>query len=170
MIKEAVDDISRMKRDRDINLKKHEVIKKGCWKKTTSQSLKVGQLIKVSKDERVPADLILLYTTEKSGTVFIRTDQLDGETDWKLRRAVSYTQNANAPSRIHELMGEVTCNPPTNMIYEFEGVYENRAHNVTEPLSLENTLWANTVLASSGYIIGQVAFTGKQTRAEMNSQ
>ena len=91
MIKEAVDDFSRMKRDRDLNLKKLEVMKKGCWKKTPSQSLRVGQLVKVSKDERVPADLVLLYTTEKAGTVFIRTDQLDGETDWKLRRAVNFT-------------------------------------------------------------------------------
>jgi phospholipid-translocating ATPase len=36
--------------------------------------------------------MILLYTTEKGGSVFIRTDQLDGETDWKLRKAISLTQ------------------------------------------------------------------------------
>ncbi len=32
--------------------------------------------------------MVLLRTTEKSGACFIRTDQLDGETDWKLRHAV----------------------------------------------------------------------------------
>lgn len=52
----------------------------------------VGDIIKVHHNERVPADLLLLYTTEKSGSVFIRTDQLDGETDWKLRKAVGITQ------------------------------------------------------------------------------
>lgn len=30
-----------------------------------------------------------------------------------------------------------------------------------EPLSLENTLWSETVLASQGYIIGIVAYTGR---------
>jgi len=30
--------------------------------------------VKVTKNERIPADLLLLYTTEKTGTVFIRTD------------------------------------------------------------------------------------------------
>jgi len=40
--------------------------------------------------------LLLLYTTEKSGSVFIRTDQLDGETDWKLRKAVAMTQHQSA--------------------------------------------------------------------------
>lgn len=52
----------------------------------------MGDIIKVNQNERVPADLVLLYTTEKTGSVFIRTDQLDGETDWKLRKAVGYTQ------------------------------------------------------------------------------
>jgi phospholipid-translocating ATPase len=35
--------------------------------------------------------MVLIYTTEKSGSVFIRTDQLDGETDWKLRKAIANT-------------------------------------------------------------------------------
>lgn len=55
--------------------------------------IKVGDLIVIQKDKRVPADIILLRTTEKSGASFIRTDQLDGETDWKLRTAVPITQN-----------------------------------------------------------------------------
>jgi len=32
--------------------------------------------------------MVLVRTSERTGTCFIRTDQLDGETDWKLRLAV----------------------------------------------------------------------------------
>jgi phospholipid-translocating ATPase len=39
-----------------------------------------------------------------------------------------------------------------------------------EGLSLENTLWANTVLASTGYILGMVLYTGKETRSMMNAR
>lgn len=53
----------------------------------------VGDLIVIPKNKRVPADVVLLRTTEKTGASFIRTDQLDGETDWKLRIAVPVTQN-----------------------------------------------------------------------------
>jgi phospholipid-translocating ATPase len=53
--------------------------------------MKVGDIIKVHQNERIPADMILLYTTEKGGSIFIRTDQLDGETDWKLRKAIALT-------------------------------------------------------------------------------
>ena len=36
--------------------------------------------------------MVLLRTTEKNGSCFVRTDQLDGETDWKLRVAIPSTQ------------------------------------------------------------------------------
>ncbi len=46
----------------------------------------------LEKNQRVPADMVLPYTSDSTGTCFIRTDQLDGETDWKLRVAVPETQ------------------------------------------------------------------------------
>ncbi|KAH3772807.1 hypothetical protein DPMN_174154 [Dreissena polymorpha] len=56
----------------------------------------------VFQDQRVPADMVLLRTTEKTGSCFIRTDQLDGETDWKLRLAVHDSQSllSNAVSSL----------------------------------------------------------------------
>ena len=57
-----------------------------------SSSLRVGDLVHLEKNQRVPADLVLLRTSDISGTCFIRTDQLDGETDWKLRIAVPECQ------------------------------------------------------------------------------
>lgn len=170
MIKEAFDDFARFRRDKAINLARYKVFEKGVWKDKYSQNLKVGNLVKVNQNERIPADLLCMYTTEAKGTIFIRTDQLDGETDWKLRRAVSFIQHKADPDNIPGLLGEIVANPPTNKIYDFQGYYENQAHGIKEPLNLEHTLWNNTVLASSGYIIGMVVYTGKQTRSAMNSK
>lgn len=50
-----------------------------------ASALRVGDIVMLHKGQRVPADMILLRTNETMGTVFIRTDQLDGEIDWKLR-------------------------------------------------------------------------------------
>ena len=50
---------------------------------------------------------MLLRTTEKSGASFIRTDQLDGETDWKLRRAVDYTQKLSRDENMLDLRASV---------------------------------------------------------------
>lgn len=92
IIKEQYDDLQRKHKDKEINQKKYEKLdRNGAFVTTSGEKMKVGDIIKVNKDERIPADMILLYTTEKSGTIFIRTDQLDGETDWKLRKAITYT-------------------------------------------------------------------------------
>jgi phospholipid-translocating ATPase len=50
--------------------------------------------VEVNRGERVPADLVVLWTQDPEGVVFIKTDQLDGETDWKLRKPVKATQDA----------------------------------------------------------------------------
>ena len=92
MIKEAYDDIQRFRRDKEINNKKYNVLdSNGMEVSATCSALRVGNIVRVNQNERIPADLILLYTTERSGGVFIKTDQLDGETDWKLRRAIAAT-------------------------------------------------------------------------------
>jgi phospholipid-translocating ATPase len=68
----------------------------------------------VHHNERIPADMVLLYTTEKSGSVFIRTDQLDGETDWKLRKAITYTQNIHPCEDIVNVEAHIVANPPND--------------------------------------------------------
>uniref|UniRef100_A0A915J7D5 P-type ATPase N-terminal domain-containing protein n=1 Tax=Romanomermis culicivorax TaxID=13658 RepID=A0A915J7D5_ROMCU len=93
MIREAIDDFRRYMRDREVNSKIYEKVTSYGRKTTKSSRIEVGDLIVVHKDERVPADMVLLRTTEKPGACFIRTDQLDGETDWKLRIATPVTQN-----------------------------------------------------------------------------
>jgi phospholipid-translocating ATPase len=60
--------------------------------------------------------------------------------------------------------------PPNDHIYDFKGYLLDENTQNKEPLSLDNTLWANTVLASTGYIWGLVLYTGIETRAQMNSK
>lgn len=75
MLKEAVDDFKRYSRDKEMNGKKHEILtNSGNIRIISSKDLKVGMIVKVTQNERVPADLLLLYTTERNGSVFIRTD------------------------------------------------------------------------------------------------
>ncbi|KAF7420938.1 putative aminophospholipid-translocase [Pleurotus ostreatus] len=72
-----------------------------------SSSIRVGDLIVLEKNQRVPADVVLLRTSDSSGTCFIRTDQLDGETDWKLRVAVPSCQKLGDDKRLLTLDAEI---------------------------------------------------------------
>ncbi|KAG9311135.1 hypothetical protein JVU11DRAFT_9050 [Chiua virens] len=145
-----------------------------------SSSLKIGDLVLLEKNDRVPADMVLLRTSDPSGTCFIRTDQLDGETDWKARVAVSATQNLKGGEReIMLLDGEVYADSPIKDIHNFVGTITVHPRSVSghtdesssptmEALSAENMLWANTVLAA-GSAVGFVVYSGGETRAVMNT-
>mgnify|MGYP000880086775 CR=1 FL=1 len=99
---------------------------------------------------------------------------MDGETDWKLRRPIRCTQkHFEKRHDISKLDGIIRFPAPHVNIYEFEGVFEGTdeetKEKVNEFLSLENTLWANTAVAS-GSVIAVVLYTGKETRMALNSR
>jgi phospholipid-translocating ATPase len=126
MGKEAYDDYKRNLRDREANSARYLVLP---WhssphnddelshallednlpptRSVPSSSIRVGDLVLLEKNQRVPADLILLRTSDSSGTCFIRTDQLDGETDWKLRVAVPATQKLHSDQELLNLDAEI---------------------------------------------------------------
>ncbi|XP_040403255.1 probable phospholipid-transporting ATPase IIB isoform X5 [Cygnus olor] len=135
-----------------------------------SSDIQVGDLIIVEKNQRIPSDMVFLRTSEKTGSCFIRTDQLDGETDWKLKVAVSCTQRLPALGDLFSINAYVYAQKPQLDIHSFEGTFtrEDSDPAVHESLSIENTLWASTVVAS-GTVIGVVIYTGKETRSVMNT-
>ena len=45
----------------------------------------VGDLIHVSIDETIPADIVLIRSSDPQGTVFVETSNLDGENNLKQR-------------------------------------------------------------------------------------
>ncbi|KAK4680047.1 putative aminophospholipid-translocase [Podospora pseudoanserina] len=200
----------------------HEISKK-------SKDLKVGDVLKLSKGHRVPADVIVLKCLSNeaaahqgepetllpkeesllvdhlvdpgqgsskdvesaaggaaegssNGETFIRTDQLDGETDWKLRLASPLSQNLP----IEELVRlRVTAGKPDRKVNEFTGTLEllpTRQDAVSTnafassdeqakaaPLSIDNTAWANTVIASHATTLAVVIYSGPQTRSALST-
>ena len=175
IVKEAFDDIIRWKRDQEVNDQTFIRITKKGRVNIAASKIKVGHIIEINAGERIPADVALLGTTEESGTVFIRTDQLDGETDWKLRKAVSCTQELlqDWDTNIENLAmcdAMIMAEQPDRNIYKFIGTFE-MAHNgkiISEGLGLDHTLWSSTVL-TKGIVFGLVLYTGKETRSAMNS-
>lgn len=95
LLKEAYDDRNRKARDLETNTQKYTLFRKTGKEEIMAMDMKVGDIIEVKSNQRVPADMVILATDDPEGSVFIRTDQLDGETDWKLRKAVRCTQKHN---------------------------------------------------------------------------
>lgn len=125
--KEAYDDYKRNLRDREANSQRYLVLDPTSYNSSVdggphtrsvpSSQLAVGDLVLLEKNQRVPADLVLLRTSDNSGTCFIRTDQLDGETDWKLRVAVPACQQLSNDSDLLMLDAEIYGKGITSCCY-----------------------------------------------------
>ena len=96
-----------------------------------------------------------------SGCAFIQTHQLDGETDWKLRESVSFTQKyiSDNPEldlcEIKNLPYSFKVMEPSEKIDYFEGSFKRMDVKYKENIFLQNIIWANSVLAS-GTILGKI--------------
>ena len=161
LCKEAADDIGRRRRDSEQNNERYEVV--GEEAPVKARDLKCGDVVRLHKGVRVPADVVLVQSSESSGEVFVKTDQLDGETDWKLRVACPVTQGVP----VEELRGiRARVGPPSKSIHGFVGQLHRGPESIG--LTVDNTAWANTVVAS-GTAVGLVVYTGRDTRQAMNT-
>uniref|UniRef100_A0A8C0VBI6 Phospholipid-transporting ATPase n=1 Tax=Cyanistes caeruleus TaxID=156563 RepID=A0A8C0VBI6_CYACU len=144
VVREAVDEFRRYKRDKEMNSQLYSKLTVRGKVQVKSSDIQVGDLIIVEK--------------------------LDGETDWKLKVAVSCTQRLPALGDLFSINAYVYAQKPQLDIHSFEGTFtrEDSDPAVHESLSIENTLWASTVVAS-GTVIGVVIYTGKETRSVMNT-
>ncbi|XP_065828760.1 probable phospholipid-transporting ATPase IIB isoform X2 [Oscarella lobularis] len=172
MCREAWDDLKRFMRDKDLNGQVYKKLTQTGLIDVSSAELRLGDLIKIEKNQRIPADLVLLQTTEKNGACFVRTDQLDGETDWKLKVAVPSTQRLGSDRELLSVNAFADVEKPKKDIHSFIGMFTRTdgldGRKEEEPLGVENVLWASTVLAS-GNAIGVVIYTGSETRSVMNT-
>lgn len=68
MLREAYDDIKRAYRDKELNSQMYTLLcANGKKKKVPSSQLQVSDVVIIQKNQRVPADVVLLQTSDKSG-------------------------------------------------------------------------------------------------------
>ncbi|ESL09142.1 phospholipid-translocating P-type ATPase (flippase) [Trypanosoma rangeli SC58] len=150
-LKEGYDDVKRHRQDAMYNNKKRTVLDpaSASWKLLPNYSIRVGDVILLKEDESIPCDVVVVAATS---TVYIRTDNLDGELDLKPREIVfphavafnSATEEEipvpSVPNRIHvhdtcavltEKLRDITltCPPPSAIIESFDGRAEFAYNN-----------------------------------------
>jgi P-type E1-E2 ATPase len=64
MIKDLIEDYKRTKSDNQENKRKVEVLRNSQWQSETWESIYVGDMVRVQKEEYFPADVVLLASSE----------------------------------------------------------------------------------------------------------
>lgn len=194
LVKESIDDLKRHRRDKEVNGELFSRLKPGGGgelEQICSKDIRIGDIMQIESNQRIPADCLFLHTSEPSNTTYVRTDQLDGETDWKLRRPPTLTSHYTL-AELADLDAVLRIEKPKKDIYDFKGrislrptnrTSETSGHSTgtratgtpftnprckTEGVGLENTLWSNCIV-TQGNVYGLVMYAGSESRATLNT-
>ncbi|KAL5035257.1 hypothetical protein RTP6_002978 [Batrachochytrium dendrobatidis] len=110
------------------------------WRYVQWKDIKVGDLIRLQNNEHIPADLIILASSEPEGLCYIETKNLDGETNLKIRKVVSDTLSITTPNCLRQFQCTIECEKPHPSIYLFTGTlvhYHRPALMQTSPITLQ---------------------------------
>uniref|UniRef100_A0A671NN79 Phospholipid-transporting ATPase n=1 Tax=Sinocyclocheilus anshuiensis TaxID=1608454 RepID=A0A671NN79_9TELE len=166
-VKDATDDYFRHKSDQQVNTRQSQVLIKGKLQNEKWMNVRVGDIIKLENNQFVAADLLLLSSSEPYGLCYIETAELDGETNLKVRQALTVTSDlGDDVSKLADFNGEVICEPPNNKLDKFTGTLYWKDNKY--PLDNEKMLLRGCVLRNTEWCFGLVIFAGLQTKLMQN--
>ena len=171
VVKEGVAGWRRVEADRRLNNAHFMVWNGSGFQSETSSSLHVGNILFLSDQSHIPADLLLLCTSSDDGCCYISTEELLGECDLQVRKAVRELQRSlpkpDSPEpafNIQRLNMTVKVAHPSSDFNRFEGRLSLRGQPRASSLEVENLLVRGSVLVNTKWVLGLVVYTGMETK------
>ncbi|XP_049958802.1 phospholipid-transporting ATPase VD isoform X1 [Schistocerca serialis cubense] len=169
-IKDLFEDRRRHASDKRINNSTCRVYRseEERYKKTLWKKVRVGDLVHLSNNEVIPADILLLRSSDPNGICYIDSCNLDGETNLKQRqvaRGFVEKQDIFEPCKFRSV---VEVDGPTTKIYRFHGsIVHPDGERV--PVSTDNLLLRDCMVKNTDFVEGIVVYAGHETKAMLNN-
>lgn len=139
----------------------------GVFDQSKWRDLKVGDIVKVEKDQFFPADLILLSSSYDDAICYVETMNLDGETNLKLKQALEGTSKLQEDSSFGNFKAVIKSEDPNANLYTFVGSMDHEEQQY--PLAPQQLLLRDSKLRNTDFIYGVVIFTGHDTKVMQNA-
>uniref|UniRef100_A0A8C5GUG7 Phospholipid-transporting ATPase n=1 Tax=Gouania willdenowi TaxID=441366 RepID=A0A8C5GUG7_GOUWI len=169
-IKDALEDYRRYLFDKKVNNRVVQVFTSTtgaytdqCWK-----DVRVGDFVRLSCNESIPADMLLLHSSDPDGVCYIETANLDGETNLKQKQVVSglpLQQVECSPETFHS---HIECENPHKDLRRFSGFIEHNS-GVRVGLHSRNLLLRSCIIRNTEKVVGIVIYAGHETKAMLNN-
>lgn len=174
---------------RKSNNSKTLTIYRNSLRETFWRKIRVGDLILIPKDTRIPADLLILASSEKDGSTFMETSTLDGEKNLKPRYSLKETyQEASISLVKRKKQGKnempytgsfdvnmnlhISVQHPDPSLYKFEGFIKELDGNMKKskkvPIGTKNFLFKGAMIRNVDWTLGVVLYTGTDTKIQQN--
>lgn len=140
----------------------------GLFLEKSWESLLVGDVVRVAKNEYFPGDLLLLSSSYEDGLCYVETMNLDGETNLKAKRSLECTISLDEDADFGKFKATIRCEDPNPSLYTFVGNLDLDKES-SHPISPSQILLRDSKLRNTEYVYGVVIFTGPDTKAIRNS-
>nr|XP_010915278.1 probable phospholipid-transporting ATPase 4 [Elaeis guineensis]XP_019704377.1 probable phospholipid-transporting ATPase 4 [Elaeis guineensis] len=168
MAKEALEDWHRFMQDMEVNFRKVSIHKgEGRFGYKHWQKIRVGDVVKVDKDQFFPADLLLLSSSYEDGICYVETMNLDGETNLKVKRSLEVTLPLDDDEAFNDFRAVIQCEDPNPSLYTFIGNFEYERQ--VYPLDPSQILLRDSKLRNTSYVYGVIIFTGHDSKIMQNA-
>ncbi|XP_053399263.1 phospholipid-transporting ATPase VA-like isoform X2 [Mercenaria mercenaria] len=174
-VKDAFEDFRRYKSDKKVNSSQCRVFCNTADKHDFHPKdwcdIHVGDIIHLSCNDIIPADIVLLKSSDEQGICHVETMNLDGETNLKQRQAVTGIDYENNDYKAWRFKYTVECEQPNAEIYKFNGYVKlsDREGDIA-PLNQNNILLRGCIMRNTDYIEGLVVYAGHETKSMMNNR
>uniref|UniRef100_A0AC11CPE5 Uncharacterized protein n=1 Tax=Ovis aries TaxID=9940 RepID=A0AC11CPE5_SHEEP len=167
-VKEIVEDYKRHMADKLVNSKNTIVLRQNAWQMIPWKEVNVGDIVKATNGQFLPADMVLISSSEPQATCFVATSNLDGETNLKIRQALSETATMKTEKELSSLSGKIKCEEPNFHFNSFMGTLYLKEKS---PISIgpDQVLLRGTQLKNTEWILGVVVYTGFETKFMQNA-
>ncbi|KAI1111858.1 hypothetical protein F5Y14DRAFT_288376 [Nemania sp. NC0429] len=144
--------------------------------KDTWKNLQVGDFVRLYNDDELPADVIVLATSDNDGACYVETKNLDGETNLKVRQALRCGRTLKHARDCERAQFSIESEAPQPNLYKYNAAIqwqqsfpEVGSKEMSEPITIDNLLLRGCNLRNTDWVLGIVVFTGHDTKIMMNA-
>ncbi|KAI9336583.1 hypothetical protein BD770DRAFT_448698 [Pilaira anomala] len=152
------------------------------WAQEKWKSLNVGDYVLLENDQDIPADIVILSTSETDNVCYVETQNLDGETNLKQRQGLPGTAGLRTEHDCERASFYIESEPPHVNIYQYNAVLRWQidadetntlrsgvSHEKADAVTYNNILLRGCVLRNTKWAIGIVVYTGNDTKIMLNT-
>ncbi|KAJ6602154.1 calcium transporting ATPase [Mycena sp. CBHHK59/15] len=171
--KEVQEDLKRHQSDSELNASLAKVLTpESTFVERKWKDIRVGDVVRLESNDFIPADMVLISSSEPEGLCYIETSNLDGETNLKIKQASTHTSTLTAPSLVNTLRGSLRSEQPNNSLYTFEGTLDLMTSSGLPkqvPLGPDQILLRGAQIRNTPWVYGLTVFTGHETKLMRNA-
>nr|XP_025037026.1 probable phospholipid-transporting ATPase VA isoform X2 [Pelodiscus sinensis] len=169
-IKDLWEDYSRYSSDNEINHMECLVYCRNEKKYMTRywKEVEVGDFVQLRCNETIPADILLLSSSDPDGLCHIETANLDGETNLKQRQVIRRFLELDSEFDPLKFTSVIECEKPNNDLSRFRGYIIHKSGK-RDGLDKENLLLRGCTVRNTEEVTGIVIYAGHETKALLNN-